>query len=72
VLCGVGYVIVALAEGMLSVGMTKVEDDWLWRSGKIGNMPEVGFGYFGRLGLENTEGRMGNIAGDAEPIAWCG
>jgi hypothetical protein len=33
------------------------------------NMPEVGFGYFGRLGLENEEGRMGNIVGDAEPIA---
>jgi hypothetical protein len=36
------------------------------------NMSEVEFGYFGRLGLENMEGRMGNIAGDAEPIAWCG
>jgi hypothetical protein len=34
-----------------------------------GNMSEVGFGYFGRLGLENAEVRMGNIAGDAEPIA---
>jgi hypothetical protein len=33
------------------------------------NIPEVGFGYFGRLGLENEEGRMGNIVGDAEPIA---
>jgi hypothetical protein len=33
------------------------------------NMSEVGFGYFGRLGLENAEGRMENIAGDAEPIA---
>jgi hypothetical protein len=47
----------------------KVEGDWLWRSGMIGNMPEVGFGYFGRLGLESAEGRMGNIAGDVEPIA---
>jgi hypothetical protein len=34
-----------------------------------GNMSEVGFGYFGRHGLENAEVRMGNIAGDAEPIA---
>jgi hypothetical protein len=54
---------------MLFVELVKVEDDWLWRSGMTGNMPEVGFGYFGRLELENAEGRMGNIAGDAEPIA---
>jgi hypothetical protein len=32
-------------------------------------MLEVGFGYFGRLGLKSAEGRMGNITGDAEPIA---
>jgi hypothetical protein len=44
----------------------------VWCSGKTGNIPEVGFGYFGRLGLENVKGRMGNITGDAEPIAWCG
>jgi hypothetical protein len=24
----------------------------------IGNMSEVGFGYFGMLGLDNAEGRM--------------
>jgi hypothetical protein len=30
---------------------------------------EVGFDYFGRLGLENAEGMTGNIAGEAEPIA---
>jgi hypothetical protein len=59
----------ALAEGMLFVKLVKVEGDWLWRSGMIGNMPKVGFGYFGRLGLESAEGRMGNIAGDVEPIA---
>jgi hypothetical protein len=35
------------------------------------NVPEVGFGYFGRPWLESVEGRMGNIAGDVEPIAWC-
>jgi hypothetical protein len=44
----------------------------LCRSDMTGNMPEVGFVYFVRLGLENAEGRMGNIAGDAEPIVWCG
>jgi hypothetical protein len=60
---------VAPVRGMLFVELVKVEDDWLWRSGMTGNMSEVGFGYFGRLGLENAEGRMRNIAGDAEPIA---
>jgi hypothetical protein len=60
---------VALAEGMLSVELVKVEDDWLWCSDMTGNMLEVGFGYFGRLRLENAEGRMENITGDVEPIA---
>jgi hypothetical protein len=60
---------VALAEGMLSVELAKVKDDWLWHNGMTGSMPEVEFGYFCRLGLENTEGRMGYIIGDEEPIA---
>jgi hypothetical protein len=34
-----------------------------------GNMPEVGFGYFGWLGLESADGRMGNIADNVEPFA---
>jgi hypothetical protein len=38
----------------------------------IDNMPKVGFGYFGMLGLDNVEGRMGIIASCVEPIAWCG
>jgi hypothetical protein len=63
---------VTLVEGMLSVGLAKVEDDWLWCSGMTSNMLKDGFGYFGRLGLENVEGRIGNIADDVEPIAWCG
>jgi hypothetical protein len=63
---------VAPARGMLFVELMNVEDDWLCHSDMTGNMPEVGFVYFGRLGLENAEGRMGNIAGDAEPIVWCG
>jgi hypothetical protein len=57
---------------MLFVELAKVEDDWLWHSDMTGNMPEVEFGYFGRLGLENADGRTGNITGYAEPIAWCG
>jgi hypothetical protein len=35
------------------------------------NMPEVGFAYFSRTVLESVEGRMGNITGYVEPIAWC-
>jgi hypothetical protein len=63
---------VASAGGMLFVELAKVEDDWLCHSNMTGNMPEVGFGYFGRLGLENADGRIGNITSYAEPIAWCG
>jgi hypothetical protein len=54
------------------VELAKVEDGWWWSSAMIGNMPEVGFGYFGMLGLDNTEGRIGNIAGGMRSIAWCG
>jgi hypothetical protein len=57
---------------MLSVEPAKVDGDWLWHSGMIDNMPDVRFGYFGRLGLESAEGRVGNIASDVEPITWCG
>jgi hypothetical protein len=35
----------------------------------IGNMPEVEFGYFGRVGLENADDMMGNITSDVDPIA---
>jgi hypothetical protein len=35
-------------------------------------MPEVGFGYFGMVGLDNAEGRMGSVAGGEESIALCG
>jgi hypothetical protein len=57
---------------MLSVELAKVDDDWLCHSGMTGNMLEVGFGYFGKLGLENMKGMMENIAGGAKLIAWCG
>jgi hypothetical protein len=56
---------------MLFAKLTKVEDDWLWHNGRIGSMPEVGFGGFRRLVVEAKD-RMENIAGDAESIAWCG
>jgi hypothetical protein len=58
--------LVVLAE------LVKVENDWLWRNGKIGSMPEVGFDYFGKLAMEEMNDRMKNIAGGKEPIAWCG
>jgi hypothetical protein len=60
---------VTSARGMLFIELANVEDYWLWHSGMTGNILEVGFDYFGRLGLENAEGMTGNIAGEAEPIA---
>jgi hypothetical protein len=62
---------VALPEGMLFVELTKVEDGWLWHSDMIGNKPELGLGYFGRLAVERAKGKMENIIGGWEPIAWC-
>jgi hypothetical protein len=68
----------------IGVAWCRVSDLWycgvvgyLWNSrrlrmvgsGMIGNMPDVGFGYFGMLVLDNAGGRMGNAAGCAEPIA---
>jgi hypothetical protein len=72
VFLGVRYVICGTTGDRLFVELMKFEDGWWWRSGMIDNMPEVVFSYFGRLGLDNGEGRMENIASSAEPIAWCG
>jgi hypothetical protein len=63
---------VILVEGMLFAELVKVEDDWLWHNGRFGTILEVGFGYFGRLAMEEASDRMKNIAGGEEPIAWCG
>jgi hypothetical protein len=63
---------VALSEDMLFVELAKVVDDWLWRSRMIGNTLGLGLDYFGRLVLRNVNGKMENIAGGGEPIAWCG
>jgi hypothetical protein len=38
----------------------------------IGNMPEVGFEYFGMLVLGNAGGKTGSAAGYAKLIAWYG
>jgi hypothetical protein len=56
---------------MLSVELAKVEDGWLWHSGMTGSLPEVWFGCYDSLVVENAKGRMGNITGSEEPIAWC-
>jgi hypothetical protein len=56
---------------MLSVEMAKVEDDWLWRNDMTGSMLGVGFGCYDRIGVENAKGKMENIAGGEELIAWC-
>jgi hypothetical protein len=55
---------------MLSVELTKVEDDWLWHNGRIGSMIEVVFGCFGKLAVEKVKDRMYSIASGEEPSAW--
>jgi hypothetical protein len=60
---------VILLEDMLLVGLAKVVDDWLWRSGMIGSKSGLGIGSFGRLAVGNVKGKMENIAGGGEPIA---
>jgi hypothetical protein len=54
---------VGLAGGMLFEGLTEVAGDWLWRNGRIGSMPGVGFECSGRVAVEEAKDRMKNIAG---------
>jgi hypothetical protein len=61
-----------LAEGLLPMELAKVTGGWLWRNGRIDNMPEVGLGCFGRLVVKKMKDRIGNITGGEGPIAWCG
>jgi hypothetical protein len=66
---------VALWVDKLFVEPAEVEDGWLWHSAMTGNMLEVGFGYFGKLGLGNAGAggaSMRNIASVVKPIAWYG
>jgi hypothetical protein len=58
--------------GRLFVELAEVEDDWYWRNGMVGNMLEIGSGYFGMLVLDKAGGRMVSVAGCVEPTAWCG
>jgi hypothetical protein len=57
---------------MLFVELAEVGDGWLWCSGMVGSMPEVGLGYFGVFVLERVNDRMVSIAGGWESTAWCG
>jgi hypothetical protein len=66
-----GYVIYVAGEGMLFVELVKVEDGWLWCNGRIGGIPEVGFGCFDKLVVEKAKDRTGSIVDGEEPIAWC-
>jgi hypothetical protein len=63
---------VVLVKGMLSMGLMKVGDGWLWCSAKIGSMPEVGLGCFGVFEVEKVRDRMVSIAIGWESTAWCG
>jgi hypothetical protein len=49
---------VVLPKGMLFVKLEKVEDDWLWHNGSIGNKRELRFDYFGKLVVGKAKGRM--------------
>jgi hypothetical protein len=62
---------VKLVEGTLFEELAKVAGDWLWCNGRIGSIPEVGFGCSGRVAVEEANDRMKSIAGGEGPIAWC-
>lgn len=62
----------ALPEGMLFVELVEVEDGWLWRSDMTCNKPKLGLGCFGKLAVKKINGRMENITGGRETIAWYG
>jgi hypothetical protein len=53
--CGTarGYVISG-PEGILSVELVKIVDDWVWHNGRIDNMPKVGFGWLDKLVLDGV------------------
>jgi hypothetical protein len=62
---------VELLEDMLSVELAEVGDGWLWCSGMIDSMPEVGLGCFGVFVVEKVKDRMVSIAGGWESTSWC-
>jgi hypothetical protein len=62
---------VELLGDLLSVELAEVGDGWLWCSGMIDSMPEVGLGCFGVFVVERMKDRMVGIAGGWEFTAWC-
>jgi hypothetical protein len=63
---------VELTEGTLFAELMEAMGNWLWHSDRTNNGPELGLDLFGGLVAERGKGRMGNIDGDGDPIAWCG
>jgi hypothetical protein len=53
------------------VELTKVVGDWLWHSDRIGNKLKLGLGCLDEFVVERAKGRLENIGGEAELIAWC-
>jgi hypothetical protein len=62
---------VVLLKGMLFVELANAKNGWLWHSDMIRSNPELELGYFGRLLVGRAKGRIENIVGGGEPIAWC-
>jgi hypothetical protein len=62
---------VELTKDMLFVKLMEVVGDSLWHSDRIDNRPELGLDLFDGLVVKKVKGRMENIDGGTEPIAWC-
>jgi hypothetical protein len=60
-----------LADGMLFVKLVKPEGGLLWHNDRIGNKPEPALGCLGDFVVETVKGKIGNIGGEAVPIALC-
>jgi hypothetical protein len=58
---------VEVAEGMLFV---ELAGEWLWRSDRIVNKPELGLGC--KFAVGRAKGGMENTGYEATPIALCG
>jgi hypothetical protein len=61
---------VEVAEGMLFVELAKGRGEWLWRSDRIVNKPELGLGC--KFAVGRAKGGMENTSYEAMPIALCG
>jgi hypothetical protein len=63
-----GLLSMELGEGMSSVDLVKVADNWMWGNGRIDNTPEAGLGWFDKLVFEKVKDGMGNIGGGGGPL----